>query len=109
MVCGGGPELTAYCQRIGQSPGPTLDRFRRHCRGLTLYPLPWVSHHWQEMATVFADVAHFAQRQIFPLRNVAEDFIGYQGAAQFDFANSRFRQGLVDHPPCQTVPASIAG
>jgi hypothetical protein len=68
-----------------------LQKLRREYFGLVLYPLAWVSHHWQQAVTVFADLDRFPRRQVFRLRHLRDDLIGYPGAAEFNFLESRFR------------------
>ena len=91
-ITGEGPELDAYCRRTGKSTQSLLKQFRRGYCGLTLYPLPWMSHHWQQAVAVLADLEHFPRRQVFPLRSLPDDLVGCQGAAECDFYGSRFRR-----------------
>jgi hypothetical protein len=90
-ITGDGPELAAYASRTGKSHQHLLEHLRREHQGLTLFPAAWVSHHWQQVVTVFADVARFARRQVFHLRHLPDDLVGYQDAVAFDF-HSRFRR-----------------
>jgi hypothetical protein len=96
VITGDGPELAAYCQRTGQSPDHMLSTCRRNYFGLALYPFPWVSHHWQQVVEVFADLERFPRRQIFPLKNLPDDLVGCQGVAEHDFFHSRFRMPSTD-------------
>jgi len=89
-LTGDGPELEAYCQRTRRTPGQVLARTAREHFGLLLYPFPWVSHCWQQAVAVFADLGRFPKRQVFALHSPADDLVGHQGAAAFDFWNSRF-------------------
>ena len=89
-ITGDGPELAAYAARTGRSPQRLLEHLRRDHLGLALYPLAWVSHHWQQAVAVFADLERFPRRQVFRLRQLPDDLVGYQDAAEFDF-DSRFR------------------
>ena len=88
-----GPELMALCQHCRKPARQLLRSVRRIHRGLVLFPLEWVSHRWRDVACVFADVGRFRKRQLFRLRDPAQELIGYRGAAEFDFFHSRFRRG----------------
>jgi len=54
----------------------------------------WTSHGWQQAMGVFADLSRFPKLQVFSLSDPAAELQGYQGAAQFDFYSSPFRDGL---------------
>ena len=90
-IKGAGPELFALCRRRRQPARMLLRSARRRHQDLVLFPLEWVSHHWREMACVFAGVGRFRRRQLFRLRDPARDLVGYRGAVEFDFFHSRFR------------------
>ena len=94
----GGPELAEYCARTSRRPDDALAAIRRDYFGLTLFPFAWVSNSWQQAVTVFADLRRFPLRQVFPLNNPPEDLIGFQGVAEHDFCNSRFRSSPVPRP-----------
>jgi hypothetical protein len=49
-----------------------------------------VSHCWQQAVAVFADLGRFPKRQVFAMHSPADDLVGHQGAAAFNFWNSRF-------------------
>jgi hypothetical protein len=83
-ITGDGPELAAYAARIGTDPECLLERLRRDYQGVTLFPLPWVSHHWQQAVAIFADLTHFPKRQVFHLYG-RDDLAGFHDAAEFDF------------------------
>lgn len=89
---GDGPELAAYCARTGHAAPEALAAIRRDYFGLLLYPLAWVSHHWEQAVAVFADLHRFPLRQVFPLGDPSEDLIGHQEAAEYDFLHTRFRE-----------------
>ena len=59
--------------------------------GLALFPLPWVSHLWEQFRAVFVDLANFPTYQVFELSNPATDLCGFRAACEFDFFDSRFR------------------
>ncbi len=105
-IVGDGPELVACAQQAGQAPAELLAQGKRTHDGLTLFPLEWVSHEWQGMTAVFADLERFPSWQVFPLRRLPEDLQGYQDAAQFDFFHSRFRR--LD-AACQPQTVAAAG
>ena len=67
-ITGAGPELEAYSRRTGKHPQCLLEHLRRDHSGLSLHPLAWVSHHWQQAVAVFADLERFPRRQVFRLR-----------------------------------------
>ena len=91
-ITGDGPELAEYARRTGASPDKLMGRLRHNHSGLVLYPLAWVSHHWQQAVAVFADLERFPRRQVFSLRRLPGDLAGFQDAAEFDFFQSRFRR-----------------
>ena len=85
-ITGDGPELAAYAASIGTDPMCLFKQLRRDYQGLTLLPLAWVSHHWQQAVAIFADLTHFPKRQVFRLRE-RDDLAGFHDAAEFDFLN----------------------
>ena len=66
------------------TPCACFKRLRRDYQSLTIFPLPWVSHLWQQAAAIFADLTHFPLRQVFRLHE-RDDLAGFQDAAEFDF------------------------
>jgi hypothetical protein len=94
-IRGDGPELFDYVRHTGQRPEELMARLRRHHAGLVLYPLAWVSHHWQEALTVLVDLAGFPPTQVFALDQLPGSLFGFQGAAEVDLFHSRFRQQAV--------------
>jgi hypothetical protein len=94
QITGDGPELAAEARGTGKPAGQLLEEARRTQEGLTLYPLPWVSHQAEIASAVFADLEGFPRRQVFGLRRLPEDLQGFQGAAQFDFFASRFQSNI---------------
>lgn len=90
-MTGDGPELIGACHMTGQSRGALMAQARRIHQGLVLYPLEWVSHHWQTIFAIFADLADYPRRQAFEIRDPADDLIGFRGACGFDLCNTRFR------------------
>jgi hypothetical protein len=85
-VIGDGPEFQSRLQQTGGSASQTLHRSQRRHRGLTLFPLPWVSHLWQQFTAVFADVSRFPRYQLFLGNSPSSVLQGYYGAAEFDFS-----------------------
>ena len=102
-ITGDGPELEAYGRHTGRSPDDLLKTVRRSHFGLTLFPFPWASHHWQQAVAVFADLNRYPQRQVFPLHRLPDDLVGCQQVAEYDFFNSRFRLPSADHSPGSTI------
>jgi hypothetical protein len=90
MITGDGPELEAYSRRTGKSARRLLEGICREYYGLMLCPLPWISHHWQQAVAVFADLERFPKRQVFRLRQLPDDLVGYQDATEYDFHESQF-------------------
>ena len=90
-LTGDGPELAAYSRRTGKPAWQLMERIRREYFGLLLYPLPWVSHHWEQAVAIFADLERFPNRQVFPLHRLPDDLVGFQGSGEYDFHSSRFR------------------
>jgi hypothetical protein len=106
-ITGDGPELEAYSRRTGKSAWRLLKGIRREYFGLSLYPLPWVSHHWQQAAVVFVDLERFPKRQVFSLRHLPGDLIGFQDAAECDFFHSRFRSDAKRRSRSQRKPVFV--
>ncbi len=86
-ITGDGPELAAYAARVGKTPADLLEHLHREHQGLTVYPLAWVSHHWQRAAAIFADLRQFPPRQVFRLPR-RDSLAGFHHAAEFDFRRS---------------------
>ena len=86
-IRGDGPELAAYAARVGRTPACLFERLRREYHGLTLHPLAWVSHHWQQAAAIFADLRQFPRRQVFCLQQ-RDSLSGFHDAAEFDFSRT---------------------
>jgi hypothetical protein len=84
-VTGDGPEFQSRLRQTSSSASETLHRSQRRHRGLILFPLPWVSHLWQQFTAVFADVSRFPRYQVFLGNSPSSVLQGYYGAAQFDF------------------------
>jgi hypothetical protein len=108
LITGDGPELEAYSRRTRKAAWQLMEGIRREYFGLSLFPFPWVSHHWQQAVAVFADLERFPKRQVFPLRHPANDLIGFQDAAEYDFLHSRFRTGATRHRHRQRKPVLIS-
>jgi hypothetical protein len=95
-INGGGPEFQADAARNGIEPQALLERLRRHHKGMVAFPLPLVSHHWQQAATIFADLRNFPKQQVFRYFQL-EDLTGFYKASEFDFVSrprSRRRPNL---------------
>ena len=105
-VTGGGPELADYARQERRSADELLADFRRTQGGMVLYPLAWVSHHWQQAVTVFADLERFPRRQVFSIRRLPDDLVGFQAAAEFDF-HSRFRPAARHRPSRRETGARL--
>jgi hypothetical protein len=104
MITGDGPELEAYSRRTGKRAWQLMESLRREYYGLSLLPFPWVSHHWRQAVAVFADMERFPKRQVFSLRRLTDDLVGFQDAAEYDFVNTRFRTGAKQRPRRQQKP-----
>ena len=102
-IHGDGPELLGEVHTTGQSAAELMRARRRDHNGLTLFPLPWVSHLWERFRAVFVDLADFPKHQVFELSDPAADLCGFRAACEFDFFHSRFR-GLGRHGK-RTAPA----
>jgi len=108
-IDGDGPELLGEVHTSGRGAEELMRERRRDHNGLTLYPLPWVSHLWERFRAVFVDLADFPTRQVFGLSDPATDLCGYRAACEFDFFHSRFR-GLGRHDnrlSCATAMSRI--
>ena len=108
-ITGDGPELAAYTRRTGRPPERLLEHLRRDHFGLALYPLAWVSHRWQQAVAVFADLERFPRRQVLRLQHLPDGLVGYQGAAEFNFFDSRFRSGAKQRAANHPEPVLAAG
>ena len=104
-IDGDGPELLGEVHTTGQSAEELMRERRRDHNGLTLYPLPWVSHLWERFRSVLIDLGNFPKHQVFDLSDPATDLCGFRAACEFDFFHSRFR-GLGRHSR-RTVPATV--
>ncbi len=103
-VSGDGPELASYARQERQAAEELLARFRRTHGRLVLQPLAWVSHHWRQAVTIFADLERFPRRQVFAIRRLPDDLVGFQAAAEFDF-RSRLRPAARQRPSRRERPA----
>ena len=108
MITGDGPEMEAYSRRTGKSVEQLMDEIRREHFGLSLFPLPWVSHHWQQAMVVYADLARFPQRQVFPFHRLTDSLTGFQDAAEFDLLRTRFCLSVKRCPRRPRRPVSIS-
>jgi hypothetical protein len=81
---GEGPEFEEACRWYGTSAQRTFESFRRGHRGLSLYPLEWVSGQLADAAGMFAEMSGLPRRQAFQVEG-EEGLQGQQGAMQFDF------------------------
>jgi hypothetical protein len=106
-VIGDGPELAVYCRRTGKSPRQSIEEAAWNHEGLTLFPLEWVSHLWENVTAVFVDLKRFPRWQVFPLRHPSEDLQGFQGAMEFDFYHSRFRSHACYSSRCDRHSESL--
>ncbi len=105
-IQGDGPELLGEVHATGRSAEELMRDRRRDDNGLSLYPLPWVSHLWERFRAVLVDLGGSSKHQVFELSDPATDLCGFRAACEFDFFHSRFREGhdnLSSH-----VPATLA-
>jgi hypothetical protein len=106
-ISGDGPELAAYATRTGRSPQRLLEHLRRDHLGLALYPLAWVSHHWETALSVFADLTRFPKRQVFRVQHLPDHLVGYQDAVEFNFRSQGHDQASKRRRPRRS-PAVLA-
>ena len=99
-------ELANYAASTCRSPQCLLNRLRRDQFGLALYPLAWVSHHWQQAITILADLERFPGRQVFRLRQLPDDLIGNRDAAEFNLNGGR-RSSATRRSRRQRKPAIV--
>lgn len=64
-LTGDGPELYGLIHELGCCAEDLMHESRRVHRGRVLYPLSWVSHHWEQMTAVFAELDDFPSQQVF--------------------------------------------
>jgi hypothetical protein len=95
-IQGDGPELLSEIHITGCSIEELMRDRRRDHHGLTLYPLSWVSHHWERFRAVFVDLGGFPKQQVFDLSDPTTNLCGYREACEFDFFHSPFRENHVD-------------
>ena len=107
-IDGDGPELLGEVHTTGQSGEELMRERRRDHNGLTLYPLPWVSHLWERFRSVLVDLADFPTHQVFRLPDPASDLCGFRAACEFDFFHSRFR-GLGCHDKRTVCAPAMSG
>lgn len=88
-LSGDGPEFWGSCHLSGLSSRELLAETVRRHRGLSLFPLDWVSHAWQSHPPIFAELADFPREQLVTCFS-PEALRGYRGACEFDFLSSRF-------------------
>lgn len=106
-ITGDGPELADYAARTGRSPRRLLEQLRRDHLGMVLFPLPWVSHAWEKAFSIYADLQQFPRRQVFRLRHLPDDLVGFQGAVEFNFYDGqRQRTGIGNAAVLDCMPAS---
>lgn len=92
-IRGDGPELTGEIHATGLSADELMHDRRRDHHGLTLYPLPWVSHLWERFRAVLVDLGGLPKHQVFDVADPVKDLCGFRAACEFDFFHSRFREG----------------
>lgn len=85
-----GPEFEALRSRLGMSLSQLMASYRRRFLGMTLLPLAWVSHAWQQWVTLLADLSQHPQTQRLRVSNPAEQLQGFRDAAGFDLVANRF-------------------
>ena len=107
----GGPEQSKFFKNLLLQPmpgarGQRLDTASADLLGRALQ-FPWVSDHWQQATAVFADLARFSRRQVFPLHHLPDALVGCQGVAEYDFFHSCFRRQLVE-PQAVTTEFVVA-
>lgn len=83
-LCGAGPELESVARRSGRSPMLTFRASNQTIRGQEAWPLAFVSHAWQRISTVYAEVGDLRRRQLIGLESGAKALSGFSGAVQFD-------------------------
>lgn len=87
---GDGPELAQLSRQLEVRADALFSGVQRQHDDLALFPLDWVSHHWQQVSRVFVDISSFPKRQLLHLPNGISDLHGYRGAVHFDLSSSRF-------------------
>ena len=87
---GDGPELAQLSRQLEIRADALFSGAQRQHDDLALFPLDWVSHHWQQVSRVFVDLTTFPKRQLLHLPNGPSDLHGYRGAVHFDLFSSRF-------------------
>jgi hypothetical protein len=71
---------------------------------LTLFPLEFVSHAWQQIRTIFADLTTIPKRQVVSLDSNVRNLRGYEGAIEFDLLSSRFNRVASSRSPRRRQP-----
>ncbi len=89
-ITGDGPEFSGMCHLTGQSPSELLVSSQRTIGNLIAFPLDWVSHAWEKIVQIYADLERFPRYQVVPFGNTGASLRGYRGACEFDFYETRF-------------------
>jgi hypothetical protein len=53
---------------------------------------------------IFADLTRFPRRQVFSLNQLPDNLVGFQGAVEFNFFDSRFRRQ--PHEAGRSIPVA---
>ena len=96
-ITGDGPEFSGMCHITGQSSSELLASSKLSLGSYIAFPLDWVSHVWEQIAQIYADLRGFPHFQVVPFEESGTSLAGYRGACEFDFYQSRFTGRLI--PP----------
>jgi hypothetical protein len=88
---GQGPEFELASRQQDRAASAVFCESARSIDGLTAYPLDWVSSQLESATAMFAEVTPSMQRQVCRIGDLPQGLIGFQGASEYDFYNSRFR------------------
>jgi hypothetical protein len=89
-LTGAGPEFESTVRHAGAVAHDVFWDSRRTIQGLVAFPLPFVSHAWQQFTTIFADLKTLPKRQVIRLEHQAKNLAGFAGAIEFDLVHTRF-------------------
>ena len=76
--------------RCGAATTRTINCEPRFVSGMAIFPLEYVSHHWERITAILVNLKTFPKRQLIALEPHARNLRGYDGAIEFDLLSSRF-------------------
>lgn len=87
---GAGPEFESLVRQTGNQSSDVLQSEGRPIAGLRAFPLAHVSHAWQQITGIYADLTTLPKRQVIALDHPLKDLCGYSASIEYDLVHSRF-------------------